>query len=84
MPLTKNGNSVIVSSIAPRFDNLSNKANEVNNCLVATCGDRDIPFLSHNESINSSKHVIESKLHLNFSSIKVFGEYFSVFLKKFN
>ena len=27
MPLTKDGNSVIVSSIAPRFDNLNNKAN---------------------------------------------------------
>ena len=41
----------------PRFDNLNNKANEVNNRLVAMCGISDITFLSHSESINPSKHL---------------------------
>ena len=49
------------------------------------CGYRDIPFLSHSQSINSSKHLNESsKLHLNFNGVKVFAENFPVLLKKFN
>ena len=66
MPLIKDGNSVIVSCIVPRFDNLNNKVNKVNNRLVIMCGDRDIPFLPQNESINSSKHLNENKLHLSY------------------
>ena len=57
MSLIKDGNSVILSGMDPRFDNLNNKANEVNNRLVAMCGISDITFLSHSESINPSKHL---------------------------
>ena len=80
--LKNNGNSVIVSGIVPRFDNLNNKATEVNNRLVLMCAERNIPFISHSESIDSSKHLNESKLHLNFNGVKVFAENFSAFLTK--
>ena len=61
MLLIEDGNSVIVFGIAPRFDNLSNKSNEVNNRLVVIVGDRDISFLSHSKRINSSKLLNESE-----------------------
>ena len=82
--LKNNGNSVIVSGIVPRFDNLNNKATEVNNRLVLMCAERNIPFISHSESIDCSKHLNESKLHLNFNGVKVFVETFSAFLTKFD
>ena len=82
--LKNNGNSVIVSGIVPRFDNLNNKATDVNNCLVLMCAERNIPFISHSESIDCSKHLNESKLHLNFHGVKVFAENFSTFLTKFD
>lgn len=64
------GNLLIVSGIVSRLDNLNNKANEVNNRLVAVY-----------ESINSGKHGIESKLHLSFDGVKDFAENASVLLK---
>ena len=82
--LKSNGNSVDVSDILPRFDNFKNKTNEVNNRLVLMCAERNIPFISHRKSIDSSKHLNESKLHLNFNGVKVFAENFSAFLTKFD
>ena len=82
--LKNNGNSVIVSGIAPRFDNLNKKATEVNNSLVLMCVERNIPFISHSERIDCSKHLNESKLHLNFHGVKVFAENFSALLTKFD
>ena len=84
MSLKSSGSSVIVSGIIPRFDNLKNKASVVNNRLALMCKDRKVPFVSHSETIDSSKHLNESKLHLNHNGIKVFAEKFSVFLKSFN
>ena len=84
MSLKSSGSSVIVSGIVPRFDNLNNKASEVNNRLALMCKDRKVPFVSHRETIDSSKHLNESRLHLNHNGIKVFAENFSVFLKSFN
>ena len=82
--LKNHSKSVIVSGIVPRFDNLNNKATEVNNRLVLMCAERNIPFISHSESIDSSKHLNESKLHLNFNGVKAFAENFSAFLAKFD
>lgn len=56
-------NSVMVGGIVPRFDNL-NEVNEVNNRL-ALMFQRDVPFISHSQTIDSSKHLNESKLHLS-------------------
>ena len=49
---------------------MNNKVNEVNRRLLLMCKERKISFLSHNESINPSKHLNESKLHLNSKSIR--------------
>ena len=84
MSLKTDENSVIVSSIVPRFDNLNNKANEVNNRLVHMCRERDIPFISQTESIDPSKHLNESKFLLNFNGVKIFAENLSTFLSEFN
>ena len=52
--LKSNGNSVIVSGIVPLY--LNNKATEDNNRLVLKCAKRNILFISHSESIDSSKY----------------------------
>ena len=70
--------------IVPSLDDLNNKANEVNHSLVLMCKERNISFLSHAESIDPSKHLNESKLHLNSNSIKIFTENFFRFLVKLN
>ena len=82
--LKNNGNSVIVASILACFDNPNNKATEIDNRLVLMCAERNIPFISHSESIDCSKHLNESKLHLNFNGVKVFAENFSALLTKFD
>ena len=82
--LKSNDSLVIVSGIVPRFDNLNNEATEVNNRLVLICAERNIPFISHIESIDSSKHLNDNKLYLSFNDVKVFAEYFSAFLTKFD
>ena len=82
--LKNDGNTVTVSGIVPRLDELNSKANEVNRRLVLMCKERNISFLSHDESIDPSKHLNESKLHINSNGIKVFAEIFSRFLVKLN
>ena len=82
--LKNDDNTVTVSGIVPRLDDLDNKANEVNRGLVLMCKERNISFLSHDESIDPNKHLNESKLHLNSNGIKIFAENFSRFLVKLN
>ena len=73
-----------MSGIVRSLDNLNNKANEVNRGLVLMCKERKISFLSHDESIDPSKHLNENKLHLNSNGIKIFAENFSRLLVKLN
>ena len=82
--LKNDDNTVTVFDIVPRLDDLNNKANEVNSCLVLLCNERNKSFLSHDESIDPSKHLNESKLHLNSNGIKSFAGKFSKFLAKLN
>ena len=82
MLLKLDGNSIIVSDIVPRFDNLNEKANGLNNRLALIFEGRNIPFISHTKSIDLSKHLNENKSHLNHNVIKVFTERFSVFNRK--
>ena len=82
--LINDDNTVTVSGIVPRLDDLNNKATEVNRRLVLMCKERNISFLSHDESTDPSKHLNESKLHLNSDGIKIFAENFSRFLVKLN
>ena len=82
--LKNDDNTVTVSGIVPRLDDLNKKANEVNRRLVLMCKERNISFLSHDESNDPSKILNESKLHLNSNGIKIFAEKFSRFLVKLN
>ena len=53
--LKNDGNTVTVSGSVPRrIDDLNNKANEVNRRRVLICMERNISFLSHDESILAS------------------------------
>ena len=74
--LKNDGNTVTVSGIVSRLDELNNKANEVNRRLMLMCKERNISFLSYDESIDPRKHLNESKSHLNSNGIKVFAEIF--------
>ena len=82
--LKNDGKTVTVSGIVPRLDELNNKENEVNWHLVLMCKEKNISFLPHDENIDPSKHLNESKLHLNSTGIKIFAESFSRFLVKLN
>ena len=67
--LKNDDNTVTIYGVVPRLDNLNNKANEVSRRLVLMCKERNISFLSHDESIDPSKHLNKSKLHLNSNGI---------------
>ena len=82
--LNNGENTVTVSGIVPRLDDLNNKATGVNRGLVLMCKERNLSFLSHDETIDPSKNLKESKLHLNSNGIKIFAEIFSRFLVKLN
>ena len=70
--LKNDGNTVTVSGIVPRVDDLNNKANEVNRRLVLMCKEKNISFLSHDESIDPSKHLNKRMvLKLNLNGIKL-------------
>ena len=69
-------NTVPVSDIALRLDDLNNKANEVNRRLVLMFKKNNISLLSQDESIDPSKHLNKSKLHLNSNGINIFAENF--------
>ena len=74
--MKKDQNTITAFGIVPRLDNLSNKANEVNRDLVLMYKERNILFLSHDESIDPSKYLNESKLRLNSNGIKIFAGFF--------
>ena len=75
---------IAVSGIVPRVDELNNNVAEVNNRLELMCKQRRLPYISHYETIDPSKHLNQSNLHLNSYGIRVFGENFSNFLFKCN
>ena len=50
--LKNDDNTVTVSGIVPSLEYLNNKANEVNRRLVLMCKERNISYLSHDESID--------------------------------
>ena len=82
--LKNDGNTVTVSGIVAKLDELNNKANEVNRRLALMCKEWNISLLAYDESIDPSNHLNERKLHLNSNGIKVFAENFSRFLVKLN
>ena len=79
MSLKDKDNSVIVSGIVPRNDNLNNRATENNNNLLLMCKERKFPFIAHSENIDSSKHLNGSTLHLSHNDMSFCRKFFSIF-----
>ena len=75
-PLKNDDNNVTVSALVPRLDDLNNKANEVNRRLVLMYKEKNISFLSHDERIDPSKHLNESKLLLTVMVLKLLQKIF--------
>ena len=57
--------AVTISLIVPRKDSLNNKAQEVNSRLINMCRERDITFIDHTDTIDTQRHLNESRVHLN-------------------
>ena len=75
-------NSIHVSLIVPRNDNSNNKVNEVNNRLINMCEQRNIKIINHSDTIDRSRHLNESHLHLNRYGTVEFAKNFQNFLCK--
>ena len=75
-------NNIHVSLIVPRNDNLNNKINEVNNRLINMCEQRNIKIINHSDTIDRSRHLNESHLHLNRYGTVEFAKNFKNFLCK--
>ena len=75
-------NNIHVSLIVPWNDNLNNKVNEVNNCLINMCEQRNIKIINHSDTIDRSRHLNESHLHLNRYGTVEFAKNFKNFLCK--
>ena len=72
-------NNIHVSLIVPRNDNLNNKVNEVNNRLINMCELRNIKIINHSDTIDRSRHLNESHLHLNRYGTVEFAKNFKNF-----
>ena len=68
-------NAVRISLIVPRI-NINNKAQEVNRRLINMCGERDITFIDHTDTIDTERHLNESKFHLKKSGTTEFVKIF--------
>ena len=62
-------NKVILCSIVPWYDNLTEKAIRVNKCLKKECEARNIWFIDH-RNISPKHKCNRSGLHLNYSGMK--------------
>ena len=81
--LKNDDNTVTVSGIVPKLEDLNYKEN-VNRHLVLMCKERNVSFLSLDESIDPGKQLNKSKLHLNSNGVKISAENFSRFLVMLN
>ena len=68
-------NSVIVSGIVARKDDLNEKAQLVNNYLRDACQTRNIGFID-NSNIMADSHLNRSKLHLNAKGTNILAKNF--------
>ena len=74
LSLKSEANAVTISLTVPRKDNLNNKAQEVKSRLINMCGERDIAFIDHTDTIDTERHLNESKAHLNKSGTIEFAK----------
>ena len=73
-------NTITISLIVPRNDDLNNKAFEVNSRLVNMCKERNVPYIDHSETILPDRHLNESNLHMNRYGTIEFVKNFSKYL----
>ena len=57
-------NAVTISLIVPRKDNRNNKAQEVKSRLINMCGEQDITFIDRTDTIDTERHLNESKVQI--------------------
>ena len=74
--------NTITVSIVQRYDNLNNKANEVNGRLMSKYKERNIPYFDHAITISPERHLNQSDLHLNRYGILAFAKNSSKYLLK--
>ena len=74
LSLKTEANAVMMLLIVPQKNNLNNKAQEVNSRLINMCGERDIAFIDHTDTIDTERHLNESKVHLNKSGTIEFAK----------
>ena len=74
LSLKSETNAVTISLILPRIDNLNNKVQEVNSRLINMCSERDTAFIDHTDTIDTERHLNESKVHLNKSGTIEFAK----------
>ena len=75
-------NTITISLIVPRYDNLNNKASEVNGRLVNMCKERNISYIDHVDAISLEHHLNESHLHLNRYGTIEFANNFTRYLSE--
>ena len=75
-------NSIHVSLIVLRNDNMNNKVNEFNRRLTNMCQQPNIKVISHTNTTDPAKHLNERKLYLNKYGTIEFAENFKNFLYK--
>ena len=80
--LKKSENQVTISGIIPRNDNLNNKGQDVNLRLERMCLERNIPFITHSDTIRPDSHINNSKIHLNSYGDSQLARNFVNFIKK--
>ena len=53
-------NVVTISLIVPQKDNLNSKVQEVNSRLINMCGECNIAFIDHTDTIDTERHLDQS------------------------
>ena len=74
LSLKSETNAVTISLIVPRKDSLNNKAQAVNSRIINMCGEQDITFVDHTDTIDIERHLNKSKVYLNNSGIIEFAK----------
>ena len=73
-------NTIHVSLIVPRNENLNNKVTEVNTHLINMCQQQSTKIINYTDTIDPSKHLNESLFHLNRYGAIEFGNNFNKLL----
>ena len=77
-----NRNDVVISGLCPRGDEYNDKATKVNEHLESICNSRNIGFMK-NENIDATRHLNNSKLHLNRKGDAILASNIRNIIKKY-